>query len=101
MNPWKNVSSFSFSFDAVHSFCSGCRDGQELVLWQFVVFAALILAAIIIGYILLHVFLKRKAYTCKMTEKRNQNGKQYVDDEAMTILGWCELELFYKLQNNA
>lgn len=33
------------------------------------------------------MFVRFAAYTCKMTEKRNQNGKQYVDDEAMTILG--------------
>lgn len=33
------------------------------------------------------MFVRFAADTRKMTEKRNQNGKQYVDDEALITLG--------------
>lgn len=47
------------------------------------------------------MFVHFAAHTRKMTEKRNQNGKQYVYTEEMIAFDWCELQLFYKLQNNA
>lgn len=61
----KNVSSISFSFDVVHSFCFGCRDSQGWFFLRFVALAALILAAILIGCILLRRFVKSGIFSGK------------------------------------